>query len=215
MIAVCRSLSFQLNHLDADPCGRYLILDSLFDDVPLVIVNIFAPNSHQKWFFKLITKKLSQYPKEFIIFCRDFNNKIDNTLDSSNQRRQGHNVLFSLTHLEDLYDPWRCLHGSARDYKFYSAAQRSYSSIDLFLLHKNTLQSNVQADIGLITWSDHAWITISLSSKQPSKCSKIWHMNTSTLSQFKYQEEIKQKLENFFCSECKLCIENCTFMEYA
>lgn len=40
MIAIRKSLSFQLGHLETDPCGRYLILDVLFDNIPYVIANI-------------------------------------------------------------------------------------------------------------------------------------------------------------------------------
>lgn len=46
MIAIHKSLAFC--HLEADPYGRYLILDALFDNIQYVIANIYAPNFHQK-----------------------------------------------------------------------------------------------------------------------------------------------------------------------
>lgn len=118
MIAISRSLSIQLHHLEVDPHGRYLILDGLFDNMSYVIANIYASNFHQKQFFKSIMNKLSHYPKEHIILCRDFNDTINNALDSSNQCRQRSTTLSILTQLEDLYDPWRCLHRMERDFTF-------------------------------------------------------------------------------------------------
>lgn len=192
------SLSFHLNHIDADPSGWYLIMDALFDNVPLVIANIYAPNSHQKQFYKTIMNKLSQFPKERTILCGDYNDTIDSTLDSSNHRKQHSTALHSLTQLGDLCDPWQDLHGSERDYTFYSVTQKSYSRIDPFLLHKHTLQAVSQAEIGLITRSDHAPVMVTISTTQNGKHSTIWHMNTFLSSQPKCQENIKQELEKYF-----------------
>lgn len=122
MITVSSSLSFRLTHLDADPRGRYLNLDALFDNVQLVIASIYAPNSHQKSFFKMIMTKLSHYPKESIILCGDFNDINDRTLNSFAQWRKSPTALSML--MQNLYDPWQCLHGSERDYTYYTAAKK-------------------------------------------------------------------------------------------
>lgn len=110
--------------------------------------------------------KLSHYLKERIIICSDFNDTIDNALDSSSQCRLRSSALPTLTQLEDLYDLRWCLHGTERDFTFYSAVQKSYSRIDLFLLHKLTLQTISQAGLGLIIWSDHTPVTITISSNR-------------------------------------------------
>lgn len=44
MIVVCNLVAFQPQHLEIDPSGRYLILSASFNNHPLVIVNIYAPN---------------------------------------------------------------------------------------------------------------------------------------------------------------------------
>lgn len=129
MMAVHRSLSFQLNHLDAAPCGRYLILDAIFDDITFVIVNIFAPNSHQKRLFKLIMKKLSRYPKECIMLCVDFNDTIGNTLDASNQRRQGPLHFFHLHSETDM---------------LFSLAQTCTIPSNAYMGQKGTMPSTLQ-----------------------------------------------------------------------
>lgn len=163
MIAIRSSIAFTLNHLDQDPSGRYLILSASFNNQHLIIVNIYAPNIRQRSFYKSIIQKIQHYPRDRIIICGDFNEVIDPQLDSSNIKRRKSTALSSLISLEDLYDPWRCQHGTERDYSFFSNTQNSYSRIDLFLTSKALLQKISRSRIGVITWSDHAPVSITLS----------------------------------------------------
>lgn len=88
MIAVRSSISFNLTHLDQDPSGRYLILSATFNNQPFVIVNIYAPIVRQKSFYKSIMHEIQHYPKDQIIICGNFNDVIDNQMDSSNPKTQ-------------------------------------------------------------------------------------------------------------------------------
>lgn len=76
--------------------------------------------------------------------------------------------------------------------------KKSYSRIDPFLLHKRTLQSISQANIGLIMWSDSVPVTITVLTKHDSENVTTWRMNTFHLFQPKCQERIKQELETYF-----------------
>lgn len=133
-------------------------------------------NTHQKSFYKSMMQKI-HYPKNQIIICGDFNEVIDPQMDSSNAKRRKSTALTSPSKLslEDLYDPWRCQHGTERDYS-YSNTKRSYSRIDPFLTSKTLLQK-VHA-FRLFTWS--VSITISWSPTSPKHT--LWCLNISILS---------------------------------
>lgn len=120
MIAVRNLVAFQLSHIELDPMGRFLILDALFNKSPLVFVNIYTPNCHQKCFLKLILNKIFPYPREHLIIFGHFNDTLDQSLDTTNTHRGRTTALPSIVHLEDLFDPWQCLHDVERDYIFYS-----------------------------------------------------------------------------------------------
>lgn len=45
MIAVRASVAFHLDHVIQDPSGRFIILCASFNNHPLVIVNLYAPNN--------------------------------------------------------------------------------------------------------------------------------------------------------------------------
>lgn len=78
----------------------------------------------------------------------------------------------------ELYDVWRCQHGSKRDYSYVAPSQLSYSHIDLFIVDKITLQD---ATIGIISWSDHAPLTLTIEDQSPGlPCS--WRLNATLLT---------------------------------
>lgn len=53
--------------------------------------------------------------------------------------------------------------------------------IDMFLLDSCTLLSGLQSSIGYITWSDHALITLTLSSGPVQFGNSPWRLNTYLL----------------------------------
>lgn len=106
MIDIRNSIAFQLHHTEADPLGRYLILSASFNNSPLVIAYIYAPNTHQNSFFKSVLAKLQPFPKDQIIIYGDFNDITDLLLETSSPSRKRSTSLSSLFQSEDLYDPW-------------------------------------------------------------------------------------------------------------
>lgn len=95
--------AFQMHQDEADPSGRYLILSASFNNSPVVIVNNYAPNTHQKCFYKHILGKIQHFPKDHIL-CRDFNYIVDLVLDSSSSSRKCLTELSSLLQSEGLYE---------------------------------------------------------------------------------------------------------------
>lgn len=82
------------------------------------------------------------------------------------------------------------MHGSKRDYTFFSAPQKSYSRIDLFLVCKDILQTISCVTIGDITWSDHAPVTLQLEFRPKLQKYSLWRLNTAILANQKLQKLI-------------------------
>lgn len=200
MIAVRSSVSFVLSHGQSDPLGRYLILLASLNNIPQIILNTYAPNTDQKSSYKSVMHKLQHYARDQLIICGDFNDLVDPSLDSTNTKRKRFTALSSLLLLEHLYDPLRCQHGNEKVYSFYSHAQKTYSRIDLFFLPKGLLQQVSTFSVGVITWSDHSAVSISLYS--PSRANKLslWCINASLLSSLENREQLRSKITNFFIS---------------
>ena len=74
MIPFPPNLNFKIEKQITDKNGRYIILDWMFADARLVLVNIYAPNGvHQQvLFFKELQNQLKDYAEETIIIGGDF-----------------------------------------------------------------------------------------------------------------------------------------------
>lgn len=79
--------------------------------------------------------------------------------------------------MRDLFDVWRCQHGTEWDFTFSSSPHTSYSRIDFFHTDKCTLQKVGSSYKGDITWLDHAPIGIRLSSSPVCKSNRVWRLN--------------------------------------
>lgn len=163
-----------------------------------MIVHLYAPNTRQGQFYKTVMGKLTLFRQHPLIICRDFNIIVDTILDSSNPIIRQSTALLSLLHSEDLYDPWRYLHDTEKDYTFYSHIQKSYSRIDMFLVDKHTLQTGQDAKIDTITWSDQAPILLKLFPPLPNQLRKMWRLNTSLISRPHLQKQVTSEIENYF-----------------
>lgn len=87
-----------------------------------------------------------------------------------------------------------------KDYIFFSVALWVYFHIDLFLVDRDTLLQTMTRQISLITWSDHAPISMSFQISSSSVPNGIWRLNTSILHNPRYQEQIIKELIPFFKS---------------
>lgn len=127
----------------------------------------------------------------------DLNIVGDPSIDASTTKGQSRPALNPLLHDLDLFDVWRAQHGSERDYMYFSHSQLSYSRLDAFIVDKWTLQNVTQSDIGLISWSDHAPISISLGDQRPGP-PRLWRLDPSLLEDPKVRQEIEAEHQSFF-----------------
>lgn len=88
-------------------------------------------------------------------------------------------------------------------YTFYSHSSGSKSWIDLFLTNKKMLLATLEAQIGLITWSDHAPISVELFPQPCLTNHSIWRLNSFLLTNPQYDNQIQFKLKNFFWNNCE------------
>lgn len=97
----------------------------------------------------------------------------------------------------DLHDFLRFHHTMEKDFTFFSAPHNSYSRIDYFIVDKWLWQNIFCSTIDLITWSDHAHISITIISKA-SNPTRLWKANTHILQMSPYDKQLHRPLYDFF-----------------
>ena len=95
-------------------------------------------------------------------------------------------------------DVWRIQHPKVRDYSFRSAVHGTYSRIDLFLVDHGSLKTVKSSDIGIVTLSDHAPVSINLNIAGIQKNIRTWKLNEDLFQDEEVVNKIKRELELYF-----------------
>lgn len=198
LIAVKDSIPFNHIRTIPDSQGRYLILICELNRSTFTLVNLYALNNNQKNFLTPLLNEVAELMQGTLIIGGDFNTILNPDMDSTTPTRSPKQSIAPLSLLHELYDAWRCLHGSEKDFTFMSAAHSSYSRIDFFLTTKASLQNVVRTDIGTIFWSDHAPITLTFDDHLCNSPPPLWRLNTCLLSDRQLYQNIVQEHHDFF-----------------
>lgn len=167
LIAIKDTVDFQLSKILIYPEGRYLIVVGTINKVSYTLINIYAPNTHQMKFLHRVVRLAKPIKKGHLILCGDFNIAPDNNMDTTSPAKRRISPLKNFLSSQDLFDVWRCHHGSEKNFTHFSPRHNSYSRIDLFATDKWLLQNVCQSAIHATTWSDHAPISISITDPSP------------------------------------------------
>lgn len=198
MTAIRDTVTFVLHTKFVDAQGRYLVLVCDINQVTYTIVNVYAPNKHQVRFFHKLMHKVDTLKRGLLVLCGDFNIIPDPSIDTTRSKKRILTSLQDSIHKEGLYDVWRCLHASERDFTFFSAPHHTYTRIDFFLVDQHTLTKSTSSTINNITWSDHASITLSIKDTSVITTTPIWRVNSFLLQQPESKKVIEDHLLEFF-----------------
>lgn len=198
LIAIKDTVSFKLLSEQSDDLGRFVLLVAEINGALYTLINIYAPNKKPVKFIKKMVKLAKQKQKGSLILCGDFNAVMNTDIDCSSVGRRRRPNIGPFCYGEGLYDPWRCLHTTEKDYSYFSGVHGSYSRIDLFLTDKFTLQKITKAHIHSITWSDHAPVTMEIIDRTKSVHRPLWRNNTYILAHPQFSAELQKKLTDYF-----------------
>lgn len=161
-------------------------------------MNIYAPNTRQISFLRKALTKARAVCKGRLIICGDFNTVPDIHMDSTSPAKRRESPLRQLLTSHDVFDVWRCHHGSEKDFPYFSPRHNSYSRIDLFLTDKWLLQNISASVIHTVTWSDHAPISISINDTTPQRNTFLWQTNNYILQHPSYSLDIEKHIHEYF-----------------
>ena len=103
-----------------DPNGRFFILNAIFNDIHVTLVNIYAPNNDDPDFLLEVFAEIDKFDNSSLIIGGDFNPVLSH-LDYQGTRQQHSNVRVSnmisdIIEECNLIDVWRHFHPTQRQY---------------------------------------------------------------------------------------------------
>uniref|UniRef100_A0A8C5MXA6 exodeoxyribonuclease III n=1 Tax=Leptobrachium leishanense TaxID=445787 RepID=A0A8C5MXA6_9ANUR len=204
-ILLRNSCPMVVEEVHTDGMGRCLIVRGTISSQPYSLIALYGPNCSDASFWDDTRDFINSHARGRIIMGGYFNATLCPPVDRSDPRRdrltqppssqdsQYHSFVQEL----GLIDIWRIQHPSTRDYTFYSQVHDSYSRIDCFLISPDCIPSVVSSDIGSITWSDHADVSLKLIPFAPSP-GRRWRLDPFLLNKPGVADTIKETTSEYF-----------------
>ena len=184
-ILIRNSISVKVISVFYDPNGRFLILNCKLNDVPVTLVNIYAPNNDDPDFLLEVFAEMDKFDNSSLIIGGDFNAVIG-PLDYQGTRQQHSNskvsdMLSVIIDEYNLVDVWRHYHPTLRQYTRHQKTPRVLSRLDYILVSSNFLNNCVKSKILPGIQSDHSVVFIQFNDNQPLRGRGYWKLNCSYL----------------------------------
>ena len=168
-----------------------------------IFCNVFFFSLLQVLFFKEIQKSLSKFAQEKFIIGGDFNCALaPSDKEGGNPTSKKQSVIKeidNLCHLYSLYDIWRSLNPTAKQFTWRNKSFKVQCRLDYFLISKELSSTTIKCDILYAPNTDHSAIQLHLLSEElkQQKGPGFWKFNSSLLEDKKYISDLRENLTNF------------------
>lgn len=174
MIEVAENAPWEMNAVQIDKKGRYVILEGRWIKKEILLVGVYAPHTCQGQFWKELFDGILQTEVVDMIVLGNFNVKVSNSVErSSNSTPLELPKLF--TGYMDLFwlvDIWRVRNPHKHDFTYFS--HLSHSRIDYIMTSPEIAGKVKTVKIGEWLLSDHAFISIELCQKGIASSPWLW-----------------------------------------
>lgn len=197
---VGKSVPFTLTNTISDKYGRYLIVLGTLFRVPILLVNVYAPNFDNPCFMNKLFENLPSLSDCFLIFGGDMNCAIDPQLHRSkpgSTQSLMAKALCNFMSSNGYVDPCRFCNPSSSQYSFYSHVHQTFSRIDYFFVDVDVelMPKVTNVSYHPIIISDHSSVSIDVQISPGPRYHTHWRFNTSLLSDDKFHKFITSTME--------------------
>ena len=199
-LLINKKLNFQLNSVEKDRSGRFLLVNGTVNNNKITLINVYGPNYDDPTFFNNLVMRLGVV-EGLCITGGDFNLVLDPSMDRTATKSLSltKSATIVTQGLKDLgfCDIWRKLHPNDRDYSFYSSVHNSYSRIDMFLVSENMLTMVKNCSYLAATLSDHNPIVLSLETNIIHSSQRTWRFQPYLLKDPEFVKFMNNQIDIF------------------
>ena len=163
-ILIGKSIQFSASKVISNKNRRYLIVTGTLFHIPILLVNIYAPNFDDPHFMNKLFGCLPSLNSSLLIIGGDMNCIIDPNLDSSNPQTLTPSSmarwLSDFVSKNGCTDPWRFYNPHTKEYSFFSLKHQSFSRIDYYSIDARPIPKVLSVDYHPIVISDHAPLSL-------------------------------------------------------
>ena len=196
------NFDFQIEKVFIDPQGRFIICDIKTNENCLTLANVYAPNEDNPAFFLDFFDHLTDFKGDEIIMVGDYNLVLDLDKDQRGGLAKTHQnsvkIIHKFSEKLDLVDVWRVLHSDTSGFTRRQHCPRIQCRLDSFLVSQSTVNITTLTDIVPGYKTDHSMITLRISLPSNPRGPGFWKLNTSSLTELEYINQIKTTIQEIY-----------------
>ena len=201
-VAICtrRDLDIQINKIQKDEKGRFIIIDSVVNEKPLLLVNIYAPNEDEPQFFAELFCEMAGAMAIDRVIAGDFNLVLDPVKDAYNRKSNNSkacHVIQSYMDEAQMVDIWR--YHNKDDFKFTWFKKRPdeiYARLDYVLVNYALVSEIDDVKICPAYRTDHSSVSINVNTFPNLKRGPgFWKLNISIFDNQQNTTEMNERIE--------------------
>ncbi len=198
-ILMPNNIHFELQSEIKDKEGRFIMVKGKLDDKDVTLLNVYAPPSSNKTFYKRIFDLIAFQSAGVLICAGDLNIILNPKLDTANPKRKiTPTERWIKRRIQDLglIDVWRDFHHQERQFTFYSNRHHAYSRTDYLFVHNLERHRLKECEITQRDISDHSSVHLKLHLDTRPKIA-TWRLNVGMLNSLEFKEKIKKELKTY------------------
>ena len=203
-ILINKRLNFVLSDSKVDREGRYIIVTGVLCQIPVILVNVYAPNWDNATFANNLLSSLPNLNTHRLIFGGDLNSAISPLLDKSNPKNRQQSAMakaFDMFMRESgCVDPWREKNPKGRKFSFFSNVHKTFTRIDYFFIDQYFMPAVESCDYTAIVISDHAALVLDINFSACQKERPLWRFNPLLLSDEKFCDYVSNSIDSFIAT---------------
>lgn len=192
----------EMKLVEADPNGRYLIVDVETNGVSMTLVTLYGPNADEPAFFENVHARLDDHQIGDLIVGGDFNLGLDRNLDRKTSSRNVSNndrckrAVEHTMNEYNLVDIWREQNPFKREYTYIRQNGRTMSRIDFFLASETLLYGEGETKTRIVDGflADHRMIVLEMQLTGIDIGKSYWKCKSDLLKDEQFQEMVKSRV---------------------
>ena len=198
-ILFSKQIDIVVHNVISSADGRYLILYCTYNNIKLLLANIYAPNRDDPSFFEIVFREIERFTPDYRIIAGDFNLALNLGLDqrgtSSNNEKASEYVNNYLT-ANQICDVWRMLRPDCHGFTYRRLhPEPIFSRLDYFFTDENFLQFVDGIELSPAFKTDHSIVVMMVQFNAQNRGPGYWKLNTLLLQDTDYVERMNALID--------------------
>ena len=210
-IGLNKKLANNIDNIQCNINGRYILITCKFEGLSYCLCNIYAPNNDDPDWFGNLFELVKQQECIYTVIGGDFNTIMDKGIDRSSRKifhpRANQKIKEKMEEM-NLVDIWRSRNEDRKTFTWMNKNEGAWSRIDYFLISDTLCVKCEETKILPAICTDHSSISLTVNISENKRGPGVWKLNNELLEDQNFNEQMTNVLKGCIRSFSYLDVTN-------